>query len=179
MKRIRDHKESKQVYGFTLVELIVVVIIIGIAALMAIPMFSGASDMQVRSAANQIAADLEYARSMAVTHQTGHAVVFDVANNSYEIREDPYGAGNVINHPVSSGSYEVSFPDISSLDDVDITNANFDLDISDTITFDYLGSPYSGIGTASPMNTGQITVQADSFTLTVDIEPVTGYVTIN
>ncbi|OQY03042.1 MAG: hypothetical protein B6I25_08545 [Planctomycetales bacterium 4572_13] len=84
MRNMRKNKCCRN--GFTLVELIIVVVILSIAALMAVPMFSGAADMQVRSAANRIAADLDYAKGLAITHQSRYCVIFDEADESYEIR---------------------------------------------------------------------------------------------
>ena len=55
--------------AFTIVELIVVMVILAIAAMLAVPMISSAADVQVRSAANMIAADLDYAKSMAISRQ--------------------------------------------------------------------------------------------------------------
>jgi hypothetical protein len=62
---------------------------------------------------------------------------------------------------------------------VDLVDADFDSDSDHAITFDYLGSPYSGLDTSSPLNSGQITLTADNFTLVVNVEPVTGYVTVS
>ena len=159
--------------GFTLIELIIVVVILSIAALMAVPAVSNAADIQVRSAANQIAADLDYAKGLAITHQSRYTVVFDVANESYQIQDSD---GNLIEHSVNPGNFVVNFSN-NGLDRVDLTGADFDGE--NALTFDYLGSPYSGTDTSAPLNTGQITLQADGFTLTVDVEPVTGYVTIS
>jgi len=53
--------------GFTLIELMIVIVILSITALTAIPMLSSGASMQIRSAANMIAADLEYAKSMAIS----------------------------------------------------------------------------------------------------------------
>lgn len=177
MRAIETMDVQKGRLGFTIIEIIIVVVIIGITALLAIPMLTDAADMQARSAANQIAGDLDYAKSMAMTHQQNYSVVFDTANESYEIQDE---SGTVIDNPLQPGStYVVSFADLRNLDQVDITNADFDSDASDTITFDYLGSPHSGTTLPNPLNSGQITVQAGDFTLTVDVEPVTGYVTIS
>jgi hypothetical protein len=68
------------------------------------------------------------------------------------------------------------------LDRVDIDSADFDsgTSVSNAITFDYLGSPYSGTSGTSLL-TGLITLQdkqSGNFKLYVKIEPVTGYVTI-
>ena len=160
--------------AFTLIELIVVMVIIAIAAVLAVPMISSAADVQVRSAANMIAADLEYAKSMAISRQQNHSVVFDTANESYEVRD---ASETVISHPVKAGSdFVVDLQSDSRLSRVDIVSADFDSQT--TVTFDYLGSPYSGTTTANPLNSGQISLQAGSFTMTVNVEPMTGYVTV-
>jgi len=49
--------------AFTVIELLIVVVIIAIAAMAAIPLSSSASGTQLRSAANIVASDLEYARA--------------------------------------------------------------------------------------------------------------------
>lgn len=166
--------------GFTLIEIIVVLAILVIAALLAVPMLGSAADMQVRSAANLIAADIEYAKSLAITRQQNFSVVFDADSESYEVvRYDTGGNPVVIDNPRRPGNLlAVVFPSDSRVSRVDITSADFDSDVSQTITFDYLGSPYSGATTDSPLTSGQITLQSDTITMTVNVEPVTGYITI-
>ena len=157
--------------AFTLLELVLVMVIIVIAAVLAVPMMGSAADIQVRSAANMVASDLEYAKSMAISRQQNHSVVFDTANESYEIRN---ASGTVIAHPLKGGSFVVNLQTDSRISRVDIASADFDS--QSTVTFDYLGSPYNGSGTA--LNSGQITLQAQDFTMTINVEPMTGYVTI-
>ena len=173
-----EQKKQNGFNGFTLVEIIVVVVILGIAALVAVPMLSSAADMQVRAAANRLAADLDYAKGLAVTYQTGYAVVFNTANESYDIRKSPYGTDDIVKNPVRADQdYIVNFTTDSNMSRVAIDSTAGLTD--DTVTFDYLGSPYSGAGTATPLNSGVITLQAGDFTMTVDIEPMTGYVSIS
>ena len=158
--------------GFTLIELIIVVVILSIAALTAIPMMSSAASMQIRSATNMIAADLEYAKSMAISRAQNFSVVFNAGAESYQI-EDQYG--NVLPHPVKKGfDYVIDFQNDSRLDKVDIVSVNFDA--TSKVTFDYLGSPYNG--NDNPLNNGVISLQAGGTTITVNVEPVTGYVSI-
>ena len=178
MNAFRKLNKGHYRQGFTLVEIIIVVVILGIASLLAVPMVSSAADMRVRAAANRIAADLEYAKGMAITHQQSYSVVFSPSSESYEIRVEPAGSGDVIDHPVNPGSFSVDFSKDRDLSSVDLVNADFDADISNAITFDYLGSPYHGLDINTPLNVGQIELNAKNFTLYVKIEPVTGYITI-
>ena len=158
--------------AFTVVELMVVLIIVSIAALLAIPMLSSAGSTQVRSAANILAADIEYAKNLAITRQQNYYIVFNTSDNSYQIRDKD---GIVIAHPVNSGkNFEVSFSNDSRLGRVKIKSADFDS--SNTLFFDYLGSPYSG--SSNPLNSGEVVLEADSCSLTVSIQAVTGYLTI-
>jgi prepilin-type N-terminal cleavage/methylation domain-containing protein len=92
--------------AFTMIEIIVVVIIISIAAMMAIPMLSSAGSTQARAAANMLAADLEYARSISITTGRNFSVVFDKANQTYSIKDSD---GNIIEHPVRKDDYAVDF----------------------------------------------------------------------
>ena len=161
-----------RIRGFTLVELLIVIVIISIAALTAIPMMSSAAGMQIRSAANMLAADLEYAKSMAISRAQNFSVIFDVNAESYRI-EDQYG--NILPHPVKKGfTYVIDFQNDGRLDKVDIVSVDFDS--TNKITFDYLGSPYNG--NPGPLNNGVINLQAGGTIITVAVEPVTGYVSI-
>lgn len=161
-----------RIRGFTLVELLIVIAIISIAALTAIPMMSSAASMQIRSAANMLTADLEYAKSMAISRAQYFSVIFDASADSYRI-EDQYG--NVLPHPVKKGfNYVIDFQNDGRLKKVDIVSVDFDT--TSKVTFDYLGSPYNGSST--PLNNGVVNLQAGGTTTTITVEPVTGYVSI-
>lgn len=161
--------------GFTFAEILIVIVIIAIAAMIALPMIGSMGSFQIRSAANIIAADLEYAKSMAIGRQKNYSVVFNPVNEYYEVH-DPNG---IIKHPVKKGfDYKVDFSSDSRLNKVVIDDADFDPDSSNTITFDYLGSPYSGSGTSNPLNSGTISIRTGDFTMTVSVEPVTGFISI-
>ncbi len=160
--------------AFTLIELLVVIAIMAIAAAIVVPMTASAGNMQLRAAANLVAADLEYAKSMAISRGQMYSVVFDKTTETYQI-EDPNG---VIPHPVRKGfSYRVDFRNDGRLSQVDIADVSFDS--GSRVLFDYLGSPYNGNSPPGPLNNGVITLQGGGATKTVRVEPVTGYVTIS
>ncbi len=158
--------------GFTLIEIVIVVLIVAIAAMTAIPILTSATSSQIRSAANIIAADLEYAKTMAISKGQSFSVVFDKTTESYRI-EDQDGA--VISHPVKKGFYYVvDFRNDGRLNKVDIEEVSFDT--TSEIKFDYLGSPYNAADT--PLNSGVITLKAGRMAATINVEPVTGFISI-
>jgi Tfp pilus assembly protein FimT len=162
-----------------MIEVLVVVVIIAIAAMMVVPMMGSAADMQLRSVSNMIAADLEYAKSMAIGRQKIYSVVFDASAESYQI-EDPNGIidhpNGIIDHPIKKGfEYVVNLTSDDRTDRVDIGSVDFDA--TNTVKFDYLGSPYNGNDTN--LNSGTITLQVDAITTTITVEPVTGFISIS
>ncbi|MFC1675698.1 Tfp pilus assembly protein FimT/FimU [Planctomycetota bacterium] len=158
--------------AFSMVELLIVMIIISIIAMLVIPMIGSASGMQLSSAANMIAADLEYAKGIAIGRGLNYSVIFDTSSDSYKIEDQN---GSTISHPVKKGfDYVIDFGSDSRLDKVSITDVDFDGTAS--IKFDYLGCPYNGNNTA--LNSGVVTLTAGETTVVINVEPITGFISI-
>ncbi len=164
--------------GFTLIELMIVMVILAIAAAMVVPMASYAGTMQVRAAGNMVAADLEYAKSMAISRGQKYSVVFDTTNETYRVTDQN---GNTISDPVKQGSntYTVNFRNDSRLNQVNIVTASFDG--CDDGELRLPGEPVQTAVAARPtlLNSGVITLQAGGVTKTVTVQPVTGYISVN
>lgn len=78
--------------GFTLVELIVVLVIVATLATMVIPRFAGsAQSAQLRENADQLLVMARYAQNYAVTHRSACRIVIDPQERRFglEIQEDP------------------------------------------------------------------------------------------
>jgi type II secretion system protein H len=159
--------------GFTLIEILIVVVIMAIAAMLAVPLFSSAGDIQLQAAADLIAADLEYAKSMSITKGQSYSVLFNKTTESYSVREPD---GTIAPHPVNIGSnYEVNFATDGRLNQVDIYDVSFDGDSE--VKFDSIGSALNASGGSLSSN-GTIILHADGETKTIRVRRQTGYISI-
>src|SRR5690349_18226209 len=96
----RTHR-STRTSGFTLVEILMVITILGVAAAIVLPQVGSRDDLRTASMARAVMADLAYVQSRSVSMQRRHYVRFDVDANTYEVLDDISGAGHVIDHPVN------------------------------------------------------------------------------
>ena len=72
--------------GYTLVELLIVVALMGILAGILLPSFNPSIHDQLRSAAQIVASEFAYARDLAVTNNTSYELTFDVAAEQFVLR---------------------------------------------------------------------------------------------
>jgi prepilin-type N-terminal cleavage/methylation domain-containing protein len=82
--------------GFTIVELLTVLTIVGIALAVIVPRFRLSPSQTVAAEARQLARDLEVARTRALATKRSAQVVFDVARNSYTGYLDHDGDGKFL-----------------------------------------------------------------------------------
>jgi prepilin-type N-terminal cleavage/methylation domain-containing protein len=170
--------------GFTLVEILVVVLIIGIAAAVIVPSIGSRDDLKVASAARLVMADLIYAQNRSITTQQKHYVIFDTASRSYRISTTPTSTA-AIDHPVNHTPYVVKFGagGTSGLEDLSLGVVSFEG--KKTIAFDELGVPYyydpvANSTTATSTSGGSIVeIVCNKQKLTVYIEPYTGEIRVN
>ncbi len=157
--------------GFTLIEIIVVVVILSIVGMVVIPMMGSAAITELKAAANMVSADLEYAKSIAIAKGQIYSVQFDAGAESYRVKDQN---GNTIKHPVNGVDYVVDFSADSRIDQVTISSVNFDS--TNEVKFDYLGNPLNG--SDGSLSSGTVTLEAGGQTITIRVEPVTGYISI-
>ena len=75
--------------GFTMIELFIVIVIFGIVTAMAVPNFIGwLSNYNLKTAANELYSNMQFARLNAVKQNKEWALVFDTANGVYYVCSD-------------------------------------------------------------------------------------------
>ena len=159
--------------GFTLIELIVVVMLLAIAAAVVVPQAMDTSDMQAMAAARTTASDLEYARDLAVTTTDRVTVTLDVSGESYVLTN----TSGAIVHPITKApAYTVNFATQRGFERVDVETASFGS--SSAVTFDETGVPAGASGSPLAEN-GQVRISAGASSYLITVEAGTGKVTVN
>ncbi len=150
---------SERCKGFSLLELVIVIAIVGILSAMAIPRYANATNnYRVAAIARRMAADIAMTRNRARALSTSAAITFSVGTNSYQI-PGMLGVGH------TSSPYTVSLANGSYPGT--LISATFGG--SATLTFNGYGIPASAgtIQITSGSAKATITVDADSGKTTI------------
>jgi prepilin-type N-terminal cleavage/methylation domain-containing protein len=169
----RTHTSPPARRGVTLVELVVVLVCLSLAAAIVLPGFNSLPSIGLRSAAEALVADLEYAQQQSMAHSDDcRAVVFDPATNSYWIApgSNPVAAG-AIPHPVDKLPFVSEFGAgrLSHLGMVRIESCDAGGD--NRIVFRSLGQ-------LDQTNAARIVLASGQRRITITLDPTTGEATI-
>ena len=153
--------------GFSTIELIIVIVILGVMAAMAIPLWPGSS-INVSAEAGHLAADILYAQSLAIT--TGQRYFWiRTGATTYQIRNFSNVA---ITYP-GTGSVTITLN--SGISFSTITNLP-----SNLVAFDGKGQPYTtSISPGTRLNaSATIRIIGGGITKSIVIMPNTGYINV-
>jgi type II secretion system protein H len=168
--------------GFTFVELLIVLLLLGITAMLAWPMLDSAvGESRLSGAAEEIVNALQYAQLTAMTSGRRTRVVIGapedrIAVRQYQTNADLFGGGDeLVASDVESGTYELmQYPlkkgteysfklsDDDRFIGVDISISDFN--VGNPVYFDSLGAPSKGGSATLALGGRQMVVTLDSLT---------------
>jgi prepilin-type N-terminal cleavage/methylation domain-containing protein len=159
--------------GFTLIEVIVVILMVAILSAVAVPRLANIGSSRAGVAARSIARDLTYARERAIATGTRTWVVFSPSTHSYSVlSEDPANPGRIgattLTDPNGTGKPFVQYLNTGEYVGVTMSSAVFGT--GSEVGFDWVGKPYSNSSTALSAN-GTITLSGG---YSVTVEATTG-----
>ncbi|GIW76221.1 MAG: hypothetical protein KatS3mg104_1284 [Phycisphaerae bacterium] len=170
---------SQRRRAFTLVEILMVVLILGIIGALIIPQIGQRDDIKLGSAARVMIADLSYAQSQSITSRKRCFVFFGSDQYQLKTRPAPGQPLQDLPHPVQPGNYVTTFH-TGPLSGVSIIEA--DINGLDALSFDEMGSPLAYDANADTSQVisvpARIRMQSGSQILTILIEPYTGQMSV-
>lgn len=177
-----SHRTSRSLLsrGYTLIEVLVTVTIIGIAGAVVAPSIGQAGVLRIQAAVRMIVSDITYVQMDALGYQEQRAIVFDVDDNFYTLIQVE---GNSIDVDADA-LYDIKGPEQRyriNLNDEKyggtvIESASFDGD--STLIFDEMGGPVSAPGTSNLSDGGSIVLAGPLSRWRINVAAFTGRVTV-
>lgn len=132
---------QKNIGGFTLVELLIVIVAFGILAVVAAPQLSNLPVTKAQFAVHQMQSDVRYAQLLAIQTQKRTRVVFNGGGNSYELQiETSPSSWVAVANPSTKANYDVLF-NSGAYQGVAITTTS--LNSGSSVIFDSYGAPFN------------------------------------
>ena len=163
--------------GFTLIEILLVLIILGILSVAGISIFGHVADTKTEAAARMLASDIIYARSLARSRNAIFGIAFDTTTSSYTVHlfDPATNTETPVTNPTTQTPMVVHVSQLPAFSGVTLSNANF----GGTAKVRFLpqGTPQNGAG-VNLVDQGSIIVSQAQVTRMVRIQPETGEVSL-
>lgn len=172
--------------GYTLIEILVVVAVLGIAGALVIPSMGQTSVLRVQSAVRAVVADISFAQSDAIAYQQRRAIVFDTVLDG-DLSDNGYTVCSVTGPAIdvdTDALYDSFGPDdkyIVTLNDprfAGSTIVDVDFDGTPSLIFDELGGPVTTPDGDVPGGGFVRITGVDGQQFTIHVEPYSGRVRV-
>lgn len=167
--------------GYTLIELLLVIVILGISAAVVIPQTGQAQVLRIHAAVRTLVSDITFAQTDALAYQQRRAIVFDEELNTYTIAEVVVSSGGEVSFiPLfmsggPDGQYVIDF-DMGGFDGARLRLPDFEG--GPVLFFDEIGAPVADGASDAPAGVGTIYIDSDRSTFRIEISPFTGQVRV-
>lgn len=177
---------KQNAYGFTLVELLIVITILGFAAMVAMPNLSATRPILLELTAQEIADAVEFARDESIRTGTEHGVNISASQQRVQVfRADtsttPPTLHYDVYHPLSKKLYDLTLKEHSFARLHAITqtvNARGSCNSPEIIIFNRYGTAFCGDPYSSLFIDNSFVLTLDGASYRVSIFGVTGRVTV-
>ena len=184
--------------GITLIEILIVVTLLGIAGALVIPSMAQVGVLRIQSALRTVVSDLTYAQSDAMAAQSRRAVIFGVVLvqdpntlvwNPSPTNQEGY---TVFAPPPGAAAIDINLDWLPDPENPgrpftrDLTGPNFggatiqsaDFNGNPILYFDELGGPVQNLTDDDPGAGGRVRLVSPEFTYDINVEPYTGRITV-
>lgn len=174
--------------GFTLLEVILVILIIAIASAIILPQLSSSNPYKLEAAAQEVVAAIRFARSESIRKKEPVGIWYYPLTQSLSVFRVVYVLGLPvpyydIRHPVDKKLYSLNFSANGNQSPAKISSVTLKFGGNATnrfyISFDANGSPFYWEGANYQMlDNASIVLEYGGQTRTINISPMTGRVTL-
>lgn len=203
MRNITDRRASLAARGtlrargpraFTLIEVLLIVVLLGIAGVMVIPSMSQAGVLRVQAAVRTVVSDISFMQSEAVAFQSRRAIWFGKVAvwNTDDARWDFVDGNGYVMCEVTGPDLVLSsnalpdpdrpdrpfFRDLSNADFGDAALDDADFNDGDILIFDELGGPVAELDGPDPGNGGTVRLTGSGSSFALTVQAYTGRVVV-
>jgi len=155
--------------AFTLIEVIVMIIVTGLIAALAVPMMMKSDQGILRESARMMQSDLQAVRNEAITQKESMTITFDTGVDTYTVTNS---SGSVITDPATNGNYVVNLG-AEMGEEIDIVSAQFGNGAA--VEFTKTGEPIQPGTTDTPVSDDNaVVLSLGDYTQTISLDQVTG-----
>jgi prepilin-type N-terminal cleavage/methylation domain-containing protein len=159
--------------GFTVLEMIMVILIVAILAVMSIPRFESYYTIKLEGAARKLVSDIRYAQRLAIARHETYGVEFNTGSDSYRLFRA--SDNSTATDPLTRSDMIIDFTAQTEYRGIDLSSANFGG--TNKVQFNSLGAPQDGTGSALT-STGIVTISYKGGSKSVTVTPNTGMVSL-
>jgi prepilin-type N-terminal cleavage/methylation domain-containing protein len=157
--------------AYTLIEILIVVVILGIAAALVVPAMGDTGVLRVQAAVRTIVSDLNMAQSEAAAHQENYAAVFFPDENRYVVVQVPSGAVDPTQNIIASQRFGNGTMGDSVLKAVDFAGSTI-------LIFNEMGEPQLSSEEGGVPQNGTIEIEGTGQTFRITVQGYTGRITV-
>lgn len=165
--------------AFTLIEILIVVTLLGLAASLIVPHMGRSDSLQTQAAVRSIVADVSFAQFDAMANQTTRRVIFDLDANQVRLLGGDFTTGDeadqyILEDPLSNGREFILDLGDGKFGGTQIISADFDGETF--ITFDEVGGPVDA--SFAPSAGGSAVLEGPNARYQINVGAFTGRITV-